>query len=177
MKYAITGHSSNIGKTIYDRLTGQDFECLGFSRSNGYDISNPEDRRKIIAQSADYNVFINDVLSIFSQSELLMEYFLNNRTLPKVIINVGSVIAEDSMNLSYGDDDYFYINMMYKVALKNLCKRLNDHCNTNSSVSKIRIEYVWFSWVDTDFLRQNYPHRAHTAITCDEAADKILACI
>lgn len=177
MKYAITGHSSNIGKTIYDRLNSQGIECLGFSRSNGYDISNPEDRGKIIAKSADCDVFINNARSKFSQSELLMEYFLNYRTLPKVIINVGSVIAEDSMNLSYNDDDYFYINMMYKVALKNLCKRLNDHCNTNSIVSKIRIEYVWFGWVQTDFLMQNYPHRAHTAITCDEAADKILACV
>lgn len=180
MKYAITGHSSNIGKTIYDKLTTQGIDCCGFSRSNGYDISDPTARARIIAESADCDVFINNARSKFSQSELLLEYFLAYRTLPKVIVNVGSVIAEDTMELPIKwSDDYFYINMMYKVALKNLCKRLNDQCalESNQDIAKIRIEYVWFGWVDTDFIRENYPHRLHTAISLGEAADKILGCV
>jgi hypothetical protein len=37
MKYAITGHSKNIGKFIFDKYHA---DAIGFSRQNGYDINN-----------------------------------------------------------------------------------------------------------------------------------------
>ena len=39
----ITGHTAGIAKYIFDR-----FNCIGFSRSNGYDIDKEEDRLRII---------------------------------------------------------------------------------------------------------------------------------
>ena len=39
MKIAITGHTKGIGKALYDNLS-QQHEVEGYSRSNGFDISN-----------------------------------------------------------------------------------------------------------------------------------------
>ena len=38
MKIAITGHTKGIGKACFD-LFNTDNNCIGFSRSNGFDIS------------------------------------------------------------------------------------------------------------------------------------------
>ena len=58
MKIAITGHTTGIGKAIHDWFLG-DADILGFSKSNGYDITNKDDRIKIINESMDCDVFIN----------------------------------------------------------------------------------------------------------------------
>ena len=41
MKIAITGHTKGIGQAIYD-LLGQEHDVIGYSRSNGYNINQPE---------------------------------------------------------------------------------------------------------------------------------------
>ena len=46
MKYAITGHTSGIGKALYENYLPN---AIGFSRSNGFNIST--DIRKIIHES------------------------------------------------------------------------------------------------------------------------------
>ena len=46
MKVAITGHTKGLGKELYNRFD----DVLGFSSSNGYDISNNYERSNIILQ-------------------------------------------------------------------------------------------------------------------------------
>tara|TARA_B100001027_G_C16252689_1_gene325265 strand:+ start:81 stop:617 length:537 start_codon:yes stop_codon:yes gene_type:complete len=87
MTIALTGHTEGIGKAIYEEL---DNEVLGFSRSNGYNITNKEDRIKIINESMDCDVFINNAHQGFGQVELLMELFDTWRMENKLIINVGT---------------------------------------------------------------------------------------
>lgn len=69
MKCVITGHTSGLGKYLYNYFLSNGWEVLGMSRSNGYDIS--VDRDKIINQSLDCDLFINNASSEDSQLELL----------------------------------------------------------------------------------------------------------
>ena len=59
MKIAITGHTQGIGKRAYDRLCP---DIIGFSRSNGYDITNSGDQKRIIEESKDCDIFINNAM-------------------------------------------------------------------------------------------------------------------
>lgn len=98
MKYAITGHTSGIGKALYDFFTSQGHTCLGFSRSNGFNIENSGDRERIINQSAECDVFVNNAYSYINNSQLLMlqEIYTHWKNLDKVIVNVSSRITEFS---------------------------------------------------------------------------------
>ena len=60
MKIALTGHTKGLGKRLFDSLS-EKYETIGFSRSNGYDIKSPVDRKKIIKESKDCDIFINNV--------------------------------------------------------------------------------------------------------------------
>ena len=54
---AITGHTKGIGKAISDKLS-LSYNIIGFSRSNGFDIS--IDQGKIIKESQGADIFINN---------------------------------------------------------------------------------------------------------------------
>lgn len=58
-KIVITGHTSGIGKAIYDKF--QEISChkiVGLSRSNGYDIE--KDFDKVVEEAAGAELFINN---------------------------------------------------------------------------------------------------------------------
>ena len=71
MKIAITGHTKGIGKACHDLLS-EDHEVTGFSRSNGYDINDPE---SIFSSAKDSDVFINNAYSGTAQSALFDIFF------------------------------------------------------------------------------------------------------
>tara|TARA_B100001057_G_scaffold483013_1_gene559205 strand:- start:646 stop:1140 length:495 start_codon:yes stop_codon:yes gene_type:complete len=83
MKYAITGHTSGIGKALYENYLPN---AIGFSRSNGFNIST--DIRKIIHESKNCDVFINNAQEDFYQTELLYEL---SKEFKGKIINIGSM--------------------------------------------------------------------------------------
>lgn len=87
MKVAITGHSRGIGKAIADLYYSD--EVIGFSRSNGYDISSAETINKIINQSIDCDVFVNNAYHDFAQCDLLEGIFSQWKDDPsKTIVNI-----------------------------------------------------------------------------------------
>ena len=82
MKVAITGHSSGIGKAVYDRV----YPCvIGFSRSNGYDITDAASRKRMIQESITCDIFINNAHNGFSQIDMLVEVFTEWKNLPKTL--------------------------------------------------------------------------------------------
>jgi len=167
MKYAVTGHTEGIGAGLYNRLEGN---CIGFSRANGYDITVPDDRLKILHESADCDVLINNAFAGFGQSELLLDAFYHWGDTNKTIINVGSRIAEGSLPSSVNKGLLSY--QMHKASLKHLCTDLNNYgCNLN-------IEYVWFGYVGTQKILDKYPNMSTKMyISVDEAVNKILECV
>ena len=85
-RIAITGHTDGIGKAIYE---GLDNQLVGFSRSNGYDITNVFHRQEIIKKSKDCDIFINNAHEDFGQVFMLSELFEAWRMEEKLIINIG----------------------------------------------------------------------------------------
>jgi short-subunit dehydrogenase len=163
MKYAITGHTQGIGKSLFDRLTPN---CIGFSKSTGYDITIKDCRRDIVKQSHDCDVFINNATAEMGQTLLLIELFNEWKDTNKVIINVGSRIAEFSTAVNH------YNLLSYqaeKLILKEMSSRLQG-------LEKCDIRYRWFAYVGTEKILKKYPHFKYPMdyITEQEACDIIL---
>lgn len=88
-KVAMTGHASGIGKAIHNILTSK-YNVVGMDLQNGYDIAVPD---KIINNTLDCQVFINNAYSGNYQSQLAriwQEKHWNNK---HFIINIGSILA------------------------------------------------------------------------------------
>lgn len=138
MKVAITGHTKGIGKAFTEVFP----DYIGFSRSNGYDISNSEVRKKIIQESKECKIFINNAQQGFSQTELLMGLWDDWQYRPRVIVNIGS-----------GSTDYLVGNYShYKYALqKKSLENTSMYMSMTKSVCKSI--YVKASYVDTESVR------------------------
>ena len=153
---AITGHTKGIGYSIasnYDNV-------IGFSRSNGYDIDNEDDRKKIIYRSQDCNVFINNAHSKFSQINLLYELFESWKNKQKHIINIGSVSSD-------GIKNHVWKYSIYKTALDKACEQLSN------LDSECHISLVKFGYVGTERIlsRENPPV---SYIDVSDAADAVI---
>ena len=163
MKYAITGHTSGIGLRAFQRL-----DALGFSRGNGYDITNYDDRRKIVNESINCDVFINCAHSGFASTYMLLDIYNAWQNLPdKTIINVGSRIAEIKLPKERQE---LLTYQAEKLALKETVTRinlLNPIC---------KVSYRWFAYVGTEKIIAKYPQfTPKDYITVDQAVDIILS--
>jgi hypothetical protein len=166
MKYAITGHTKGIGLKTFKRL---DPNIIGFSRSNGYDINKKNDRQKIVEESYDCDVFINNATDNFSQSYMLIDILNAWINLPdKRIINVGSRIAEyDALTGTQ------YTHLRYYHAEKSALKFLSEGY---TKTAKCKIDYRWFAYVGTAKILAKYPHfTPEDYISEDAAVDIILS--
>lgn len=164
MKYAITGHTSGIGKAVFESCNN----VIGFSRSQGYDILSPQDRKRIISQSQDCDVFINNAHNGFGQTYMLLDLFHSWKNTDKTIVNVGSVIAEDTTILK----NYEHL-LEYQIQKKSLKVLHNDLSNLNYSV---KLKYVYFGYVGTERILKKYPDMNRDQyITPDDAVKIILA--
>jgi len=157
---SITGHTSGIGKCIYDRI-----ECVGFSRTNGYNIQYDTDRKKLL--SVDTDVLINNAYCGIGQSLLLIDFFKKYQDTNKTIINIGSRVAEIDL-----PDEYQHLleYQLYKKALKTTVADLRK------LQKSVNIEYIWFGYVGTEEILKKYPD-LENYITVDAAADQILELI
>jgi hypothetical protein len=162
MKYALTGHTQGIGKYLFDNLSPN---AMGFSRSTGYDITIKEDRRRIIRESRDCDVFINNAESNFSQTYMLIDLFKEWKDLNKTIINVGSRITEITLP---SDKLELLEYQSQKLSLKTMANQLQGYpCN---------VTYKWFAYVGTDRILKKYPHfTAQDYLTLEQASNIILS--
>lgn len=162
MKIAITGHTRGIGKRAYERLSPN---VIGFSKSTGYDITSFSDRKRIIDESIDCDVFINNATDGFGQTLLFLELFEAWKDADKTIINVGSRIAE--VAILPEDKQYLMKYQAEKLILKEMSKRARGTC---------KIKYKWFAYVGTEEILKKYPHFTEKDyITEDQAVDIILS--
>lgn len=96
-KVAITGHTKGIGKGLYEYFTENGYEVHGFSRTNGYDLNEHETLRRIINETLDFDIFINNAfnnLGGFAQTELLRDLFPHWKNKKGWIINISSVASD-----------------------------------------------------------------------------------
>lgn len=85
-KIVITGHTSGLGKAIYDKFTEVScHEIVGLSRSNGYNIET--DFEKVVEQAAGAELFINNAYRDGQQLKLF--HALKNKV--DMMVVMGSV--------------------------------------------------------------------------------------
>jgi short-subunit dehydrogenase len=70
MRIAITGHKKGIGKAFAEQLSAKGHDIVGISRSDGENIRRTAHTASII-ESCD--MFINNAISFYAQTELLFE--------------------------------------------------------------------------------------------------------
>lgn len=109
MKVAITGHTKGIGKAIAELYP----DHIGFSRSNGYDISKSEHRASILSESQQCDIFVNNAYDQEFQIDMFDEIFDQWRNLEsKTIVNLNS----RTKYMSPCNDDYW--NTKFKLGEK-----------------------------------------------------------
>lgn len=114
MKVAITGDTRGIGLGIKEYFLSKNYEVLGFSRSQGYDISNPFIREKIAKLSNDCDIFVNNAYtSEGSQFSLLKKIHNHWKDQNKIIVNISSRFTANK--------DLYCIHK----------RTLDDYCNEN----------------------------------------------
>lgn len=137
MKVAITGHTSGIGQDLQRHFLEQGHEVRGFSRSNGYTL--PDAVAKVLVQSLDCDVFVNNALPILSQIELLEKLWPKWHKQNKTIVVIGSVAAHLPFDVP-GQELY----QQQKRELDALCKRLR-YTNGSNPCKLISINPGWVS--------------------------------
>lgn len=162
-KYCITGHTAGIGEGLYQRLSPN---AIGFSLSTGYNINKKVDRQRIVQESQDCDVFINNATDGMGQTLLLIDWFNAYKKTDKIIINVGSRIAELT-NATPRHELLAY--QAEKLILKEMSTRLVGQGNCD-------VRYRWFAYVGTEKILKKYPHfTASDYISVEEACNIILS--
>ncbi len=153
MKVAITGHTSGIGKAIYDALSTE-YEVIGLSRSNGFDITSDLDRLKIIDRIYDCGIFINNAFDYINftdaQTKLARKMFDLWSGEDKFIINISSRVNDfdEIRNYKYADakmelDNFYEETYKQKPTVINFRPGATDtRVMQNSTVDKMSPEHV-----------------------------------
>lgn len=94
-KIIITGHTSPMGKDVYEHYS-QTHNCLGVSRRTGYDLTKGEDQDRVVSEALARDVFLNIAHVDTAQSILLLK--LKQRWSPeaplKKVITIGSLATK-----------------------------------------------------------------------------------
>lgn len=109
-KIVITGHTSGIGKAIYDKF--KEISCheiIGISRSNGYDID--KDFDKVVEAAAGAELFINNAYR--DQQQLKLFHALKDRVDMMVVMGSVSRLYPELIPTDYVHD---------KQALAEACR-------------------------------------------------------
>ena len=119
MKVAITGHTQGFGNSLYKIFKSRGHDIVGFSRSNGFDISNNLIREQIINEIKNFDVFINNAYHPQGQIDMLNEILKCWDNTEKIVVNISSLIV-------YKDSPHFKGELeLYrdsKIKLNNIIK-------------------------------------------------------
>ena len=163
MKFAITGHTSGIGKAISKLCDIKGHSWIGFSRTTGYDIAEYSAKIEIVEQSFDCDVFINNAYHEYAQVELLYKIWTKWRTQHKQIVCISSVPGRKSFLI-----DELFDYSVHKAALDHACEQLQ------TSSSECTVTNIQPSYVDTLVHKGN---NAIDKINPEHLANNILWCI
>ena len=105
-KVSITGHTSGIGLNLFEIFTANGHAVTGYSRSNGSDIEDSNVRKRIIEETENCDIFINNAYSPNGQTMLLKELSAQWDGQPKKIINVSSKLSFFELGKIIVLDDY-----------------------------------------------------------------------
>ena len=145
MKVAITGHTKGLGRSVTEQIQKMGWEVYGFCRETGYDIRIPDHRKKIIWESKNCDIFINNAYSDYGQIDLLYEMYAAWKDQSKLIINIGSA-ASDAAEWRLKPCKYSIIKKALEVATRQLINI--NHCHPCLKFFLFKPGYMNTSMVD-----------------------------
>lgn len=142
MKISMTGHTRGIGAHIYYTLEN-DYEVTGFSRANGYNIMKPATCKKILEESKDCDIFINNTYVPESQNRLLHLFYKEWENQPKHIINIGATSPDYPLHFGQNGFDEWMPYVSDKARLDYQSQNLSSRWKKGKcKVTNIRPHFV-----------------------------------
>jgi len=93
LNVAVTGHTKGIGNAIFTTFNNNGHRTTGYSRSNGFDISNEDIQNQILKECEHIDVFVNNAYSPKAQTMLLEKFLHMWKGTDKLIINLSSKLV------------------------------------------------------------------------------------
>ncbi len=119
LKVAVTGHTKGIGHAIHNVFKNNNHTVIGYSRSNGFDISNEDTQDQLVKECKHVDVFINNAYAPKAQT-LLLEKFINMwKDTDKLIVNLSSKLVFYPGKTN----DFFDTYMADKKEQNNICAK------------------------------------------------------
>ena len=144
-KIAITGHTKGIGLALSNYYTALGIEVIGFSRSNGYDIRKGLDQERIINESQDCDLFINNAYFRYAQIDLLQRWYgFHQKKSNYMIVNMSSLAGDACMHLGK-----VYPYGLHKKALDDASYQMNMAAGCKCKIINIKPGHI-----KTDFLTE-----------------------
>lgn len=122
-KVAVTGHTSGIGKGIFDHFKNLGYEVYGFSKDTGFDISLKEKQSKIIDLTTDCDLFFNNAYAGYAQVKLAQLWQQAHRDKNHFIVHTSSIAAEPLADIPnnfswltlYGEEKYAINKISWEI--------------------------------------------------------------
>ncbi len=120
---AVTGHTSGIGKGIYEYFQSHGYNVKGFSKDTGFDISVKENVDRIVELTRDCDLFFNNAYSGYAQVELAKLWQQQHWSDRHYIINTSSMAAEPLAEIPknfpwltpYGEEKYAINKVSWEI--------------------------------------------------------------
>ena len=126
MKIAITGHSNGIGKALTDYFKQQGHTVIGFSRTNGFDITQLTSRQHILNELTTCDIFINNAYAPKAQHQLLIDAIQLWEGTTNTIINIDSKSTLMKTVPNYMEE-YVHDKAQQKELIKNRIFKARPH--------------------------------------------------
>ncbi len=161
MKIAITGHSKGIGKAVADLFYTD--EVVGFSRSNGYDVSDGATIDKIVNASINCDIFVNNAYYSTAQVDIFEKLLaLWGNDASKTIVNINSRTIYNGPN----QRQYTTDKKLLRSSAINAIKDVNRKC---------RVININPGYVETDMTSN--VHGEYNMLTPEQLANMIKWCL
>lgn len=128
MEIVITGHTSGLGKALFDHYSLK-HSVKGLSRSNGYDIT--KDQEKILQEIQGSDLFINCAYNGQAQEQLLLSSV--NKVSNIVVIGTTMQTIDEFLNFPYIAD---------KRQLAEQCRQLSIDPTVNTNILLLNISFL-----------------------------------
>ncbi len=120
---AVTGHTSGIGKGIYEYFQSHGYNVKGFSKDTGFDISVKENVDRIVELTRDCDLFFNNAYSGYAQVELAKLWHQQHWSDRHYFINTSSMAAEPLAEIPknfpwltpYGEEKYAINKVSWEI--------------------------------------------------------------
>ena len=140
MKIAITGHKHGLGAALYDKFTiynrSAEHNVVGFDIEDGHDIGNRSTLGKIVYNTKDADVFINNAYHETGQTEILKYLLKSWLYQKKVIVHIGSFLIKPEGCSSQGPLDIHKLYIENKLEQQRL---IEEHKSKDNQLKIIQV--------------------------------------